>query len=358
MTLGIDCLTPFPAKNAKVDKTPIHSCNFCLQTFPAESRSFLRFSFQLDLLIPFKSKFVINNLQNNYGISSFSRLNLYKRHERWITTAAFTDLRIFSTRAICSLRKQIFDGGELWNCIFLSKKALPSEDDESGGNFSALLLTPTKVRFCITQSTWGVLSSVAWAVKFIRPHSAFVEVLSSEHSLVEFCSIKTLTSPFLTVLPCPVVLFSGAFETTKESVSERPIIFRGKVDFRYRDCLELFVKSSRLLLSPLARVLLALRQLFSWLSNVVLGLAPLGFNSLLFAANEASPTRFFMTEGLRTTLLCATMGGVGTKPLFSLQHKAVADEFSTFTASEEFTSLFPDRKVQSEADDKFLNLRP
>ena len=228
--------------------------------------------FPLDLLIPFKSKFIINNLQKNYGISSFSRLNLYKRHERWITTAAFTDLRIFSTRAICSLRKQIFDSGELWNSIFLFMKAFPSVEDDSGGNFSALLLTPTKVGFCITQSTWGVLSSVTRALKSIRPHSAFVEVLFSEHSLVEFCSIKTLTSPFLTVSPCPVVLFSGVFDTTKESVSKLPTIFRGKVDFRYRDCLELFVKSSRLLLSLLARAPLALRQLFSWFSKLLLGL--------------------------------------------------------------------------------------
>ena len=93
-------------------------------------------------------------------------------------------------------------------------------------------------------------------------------------------------------------------------------------------------------------------------SNVVLGLAPLGFNSLLFAANEASPTRFFMKEGLRTTLLSSTEGGVCTKPLFSLQHNAVSDKFPTFITSEEFTSLFPNLKVQSEADDKFLDLRP
>ena len=78
------------------------------------------------------------------------------------------------------------------------------------------------------------------------------------------------------------------------------------------------------------------------LRNVVLGLAPLGFNSLLFAANDASPTRFFMKKGLRATLLRSTKGGVGTKPLFSLQHNAVSDKFAKFITSEEFTSLFPD----------------
>lgn len=217
---------------------------------------------------------------------------------------------------------------------------------------------PTTVGFCITQSPWGVLSSATRTVKFVRPHSPFVKVLSCEHSLVEFCSMKTLTSSFLTVSTCPLVIFSGAFDTSKELVSELTTIFRGKVDLRYRDCLNLFVNSSRLLLSPLARVPLAFQQFFSWFSNVLLGLAPRDCNTFLLAANEAWQTRFFMKEDLRATLLRSTKGGVGTNSLFSLQHNAVSDEFLTFTTSEELTSLFPDRKVQSEADDKFLDLRP